>query len=84
MKKRGAELKAEAARMLAAEEERRIEAEKEQHRQAKGRKKPANRRRRHRRTLTRISHITECFCEVPWYFSDGKGWAWGMVAPDAL
>jgi len=40
----------EADARLAAEEERRIEAEKEQQRQAEGRKKPGNRRRRHRTT----------------------------------
>jgi len=41
----------EAEARQAAEEERRIEAEKEQQRQAEGRKKPANRRRRHRTNL---------------------------------
>jgi len=38
-------------RRLAAEEERRIEAEKNSSAQAEGRKKPANRRRRHRTNL---------------------------------
>lgn len=29
--------------------------------------------RKSERELARISHTTECFCEVPWYFSGRQG-----------